>query len=213
MMSNFLFYIFFFFFVLPRFARQILKHAFMDEDDYVAPLAAKFQWTVPTTAPARPAARPPAYQVPTARNLEALKGRGGRNHKNNGVAEDDADSDQSSDQILGVPMNDAIAATAAANAANAGGGAGDKPKVRRQIPKLDEDRLLRKDIGIHALHETRRKLKFKGKGHEVADFKLLMRMYEEWAHKCFGKFKLRDFAQRTERVGESKRMRVWLLLC
>ncbi|XP_069480372.1 TIMELESS-interacting protein [Ambystoma mexicanum] len=75
--------------------------------------------------------------------------------------------------------------------------------VKRNIPKLDADRLV-SDRGLPALRTMFNDTKFKGKGHEADDLKLLMRHMEHWAHRLYPKLGFEDFINKLEALGAKK---------
>ncbi|KAL5529655.1 hypothetical protein ACEPAG_5640 [Sanghuangporus baumii] len=81
---------------------------------------------------------------------------------------------------------------------------------RRQLPKLDEERLLGKE-GFSALIQACRDFKPKGKGHELADLNRLFSLYQFWAHKLYPKTQFSDTVNRIEKLCHSKRMHSALL--
>ncbi|KAL9987389.1 hypothetical protein ACROYT_G001683 [Oculina patagonica] len=79
-----------------------------------------------------------------------------------------------------------------------------KRKVKRSPrPKLDEVRLCG-NRGIPALSHLCDDIKFKGKGHEASDLKLLVQRYEYWAHRLFPKFPFADVVDQVENLGSKK---------
>lgn len=89
-------------------------------------------------------------------------------------------------------------------------GDGDKkePTKKRRVnrsprPRLDEVRLCG-DRGIPALRHLCDGIKFKGKGHEASDLKLLMQRYEYWAHRLFPKFPFVDVVEQVENLSAKK---------
>lgn len=83
-----------------------------------------------------------------------------------------------------------------------------EPHKKRRVnrsprPKLDEVRLCG-DRGIPALRHICEDIKFKGKGHEVSDLKLLMQRYEHWAHRLFPKFPFMDVVEQVENLSAKK---------
>jgi len=90
----------------------------------------------------------------------------------------------------------------------AGDGGKNEPQKKRRVnrsprPKLDEARLC-SDRGIPALQHLCDDVKFKGKGHEASDLKLLMQRYEYWAHRLFPKFPFADVVEQVENLGHKK---------
>ncbi|XP_062998599.1 TIMELESS-interacting protein [Elgaria multicarinata webbii] len=75
--------------------------------------------------------------------------------------------------------------------------------VKRSVPKLDAQRLV-SERGLPTLRNMFDNVKFKGKGHEEADLKTLMRHMEHWAHRLFPKLKFEDFVDRVESLGNKK---------
>ncbi|XP_046507929.1 TIMELESS-interacting protein [Equus quagga] len=84
-----------------------------------------------------------------------------------------------------------------------------KRTVKRNIPKLDAQRLL-SERGLPALRHVFDKAKFKGKGHEAEDLKTLIRHMEHWAHRLFPKLQFEDFIDRVEYLGNKKEVQTCL---
>ncbi|KAJ6662862.1 hypothetical protein lerEdw1_011066 [Lerista edwardsae] len=75
--------------------------------------------------------------------------------------------------------------------------------VKRPMPKLDADRLV-SERGLPALRSMFDNVKFKGKGHEEADLKTLIKHMEHWAHRLFPKLQFEDFVDRVEQLGNKQ---------
>ncbi|XP_026860583.2 TIMELESS-interacting protein isoform X2 [Electrophorus electricus] len=75
--------------------------------------------------------------------------------------------------------------------------------VRRPQPKLDSHRLL-SERGLPALRTLFDDVKFKGKGHEAEDLKVLMQKMENWAHRLCPKLQFEDFIDKLEILGGKK---------
>ncbi|XP_006153551.1 TIMELESS-interacting protein [Tupaia chinensis] len=84
-----------------------------------------------------------------------------------------------------------------------------KRTVKRNIPKLDAQRLI-SERGLPALRHVFEKAKFKGKGHEAEDLKMLIRHMEHWAHRLFLKLQFEDFIDRVEYLGNKKEVQTCL---
>lgn len=84
-----------------------------------------------------------------------------------------------------------------------------KRTVKRNIPKLDAQRLI-SERGLPALRHVFDKAKFKGKGHEAEDLKMLIRHMEHWAHRLFPKLQFEDFIDRVEYLGNKKEVQTCL---
>ncbi|ESO87610.1 hypothetical protein LOTGIDRAFT_127617, partial [Lottia gigantea] len=78
-----------------------------------------------------------------------------------------------------------------------------KKIVRRPIPKLDAKRLTG-DRGIPILPKLFEDIKFKGKGHEMQDLKLIMDKLEHWGHRLFPKLPFDEVLERVEKLGSKK---------
>ncbi|OCT86741.1 hypothetical protein XELAEV_18020429mg [Xenopus laevis] len=81
--------------------------------------------------------------------------------------------------------------------------------VKRPQPKLDGQRLASKR-GLPALRHMFDGVKFKGKGHEAEDLKILLRQMENWAHRLFPKLQFEDFLNRLESMGNKKEVQTCL---
>ncbi|KAF3310686.1 chromosome segregation in meiosis- protein [Orbilia oligospora] len=93
-------------------------------------------------------------------------------------------------------------------AANEDLGVDEEIKIRTRKPKvkLTEDRLLGPD-GIPYLREhAAQKIKFKGKGHEIADLERLLKFYQIWADKLYPKAQFKDAIDMIEKMGSSRGM-------
>ncbi|OCT89833.1 TIMELESS-interacting protein isoform X1 [Xenopus laevis] len=81
--------------------------------------------------------------------------------------------------------------------------------VKRPQPKLDGQRLA-SQRGLPALRHMFDDVKFKGKGHETEDLKILLRQMENWAHRLFPKLQFEDFLNRLESMGNKKEVQTCL---
>ncbi|XP_069841975.1 TIMELESS-interacting protein [Dendropsophus ebraccatus] len=81
--------------------------------------------------------------------------------------------------------------------------------VKRPQPKLDAQRLT-SQRGLPALRTLFDGTKFKGKGHEAEDLKVLIRQMENWAHRLFPKLQFEDFLNRLETLGNKKEVQTCL---
>ncbi|KAM3828492.1 TIMELESS-interacting protein [Vipera latastei] len=75
--------------------------------------------------------------------------------------------------------------------------------VKRTIPKLDAQRLI-SERGLPALCNLFDNVKFKGKGHEEADLKMLIRHMEHWAHRLFPQLQFENVVDKIESLGNKK---------
>ncbi|KAK2177549.1 hypothetical protein NP493_593g01000 [Ridgeia piscesae] len=78
-----------------------------------------------------------------------------------------------------------------------------KKRVLRPQPKLDAERL-QSERGLPMLPKLFNNTKFKGKGYEAEDLKLVMGKLEHWAHRLFPKLTFDDFSARLEKLGHTK---------
>ena len=104
-----------------------------------------------------------------------------------------------------------------------------EPKPRRYIPRINDELLTDQPIqtiwgkdsenvdergkprtikvkrGLRVIPEIFQDVKFKGKGHEKEDLKILLRKYEYWAHQMYPKGCFRDVVDRVEELMTKKR--------
>lgn len=81
--------------------------------------------------------------------------------------------------------------------------------VKRPQPKLDSQRLT-SERGLPALRTLFDNVRFKGKGHEADDLRLLMQKMENWAHRLYPKLQFEDFVDKVERLGNKKEVQTCL---
>ncbi|GJN88806.1 hypothetical protein Rhopal_001777-T1 [Rhodotorula paludigena] len=72
-------------------------------------------------------------------------------------------------------------------------------KKRRVVAKMDETRLLG-PAGFPKLREDLKKVRIKGKGHEMQDLKRVLSVYQLWAHQMYPKTNFRDTLQTVEKL-------------
>ncbi|KAF7493317.1 TIMELESS-interacting protein [Sarcoptes scabiei] len=86
-----------------------------------------------------------------------------------------------------------------------------KPKsiVRNPRNILRVDHLVSRR-GIAMLPEVIGKTKFKGKGHELEDLKLLLFKTKHWAHRLFPGLMFEDFVAKTEHLGSKRTVKTFL---
>ncbi|XP_056463840.1 TIMELESS-interacting protein isoform X2 [Gadus chalcogrammus] len=75
--------------------------------------------------------------------------------------------------------------------------------VKRPQPKLDSQRLT-SERGLPALRTLFGNVRFKGKGHEAEDLRVVMQKMENWAHRLYPKLQFDDFMDKVERLGSKK---------
>ncbi|XP_068584870.1 TIMELESS-interacting protein [Cebidichthys violaceus] len=75
--------------------------------------------------------------------------------------------------------------------------------AKRPQPKLDSQRLI-SERGLPALRTLFDNVRFKGKGHEAEDLRLLMQKMENWAHRLYPKLQFEDFIDKVEKLGNKK---------
>ncbi|XP_061671682.1 TIMELESS-interacting protein [Syngnathoides biaculeatus] len=81
--------------------------------------------------------------------------------------------------------------------------------VKRPQPKLDSHRLTSKK-GLPALRALFDDVRFKGKGHEAEDVRVLMQKMENWAHRLYPKLEFEDFIDKVEKLGGKKEVQTCL---
>uniref|UniRef100_UPI003AABF0E1 TIMELESS-interacting protein-like n=1 Tax=Centroberyx gerrardi TaxID=166262 RepID=UPI003AABF0E1 len=81
--------------------------------------------------------------------------------------------------------------------------------VKRPQPKVDSQRLI-SERGLPALRTLFDNVRFKGKGHEAEDLRLLMQKMENWAHRLYPKLQFDDFIDKIEKLGAKKEVQTCL---
>ncbi|XP_064169372.1 TIMELESS-interacting protein [Anguilla rostrata] len=81
--------------------------------------------------------------------------------------------------------------------------------VKRPQPKLDSQRLV-SERGLPALRTLFDNVRFKGKGHEAEDLRVLMQKMENWAHRLYPKLQFEDFMDKLESLGNKKEVQTCL---
>ncbi|KAK2913865.1 hypothetical protein Q8A67_002264 [Cirrhinus molitorella] len=81
--------------------------------------------------------------------------------------------------------------------------------VTRPRPKLDANRLI-SEKGLPALRTLFDDVKFKGKGHEAENLKLLLQKMENWAHRLYPKMQFEEFIDKVESLGNKKEVQTCL---
>ncbi|KAM6943475.1 TIMELESS-interacting protein [Xenentodon cancila] len=81
--------------------------------------------------------------------------------------------------------------------------------VKRPQPKLDSQRLI-SERGLPALRSLFDNVRFKGKGHEAEDLRLLMQKMENWAHRLYPRLQFEDFMDKVEKLGSKKEVQTCL---
>ncbi|BGP37918.1 chromosome segregation in meiosis-related protein [Rhodotorula kratochvilovae] len=76
---------------------------------------------------------------------------------------------------------------------------GAQAKKRRVVAKMDETRLLGPN-GFPKLRDDLKKVRIKGKGHEMQDLKRVLSTYQLWAHQMYPKTNFRDTLQTVEKL-------------
>ncbi|EWC44207.1 hypothetical protein DRE_06952 [Drechslerella stenobrocha 248] len=82
-------------------------------------------------------------------------------------------------------------------------------KIRKRKPavKLTEERLLGPDGIPYLQQHAPKRIKFKGKGHEVSDLGRLLNFYQIWADNMYPKANFKDALAMIEKLGSSRGMR------
>ncbi|CAG8948376.1 unnamed protein product [Penicillium salamii] len=108
------------------------------------------------------------------------------------LSENNTNTAGTGDSALGLGLDDEVKVT----------------KKRQPVAKLDEARLLSQP-GIPKLRQSaKRKLRFKGKGHEFSDATRLLNFYQLWLDDLYPRAKFADGLSIIEKLGHSKRIQV-----
>ncbi|KAI8929349.1 replication fork protection component Swi3-domain-containing protein [Entophlyctis helioformis] len=90
-----------------------------------------------------------------------------------------------------------------------GSGTASTPRQPRIVAKLDAERLLGPS-GLPTLLQRAKKLRLKGKGHELQDLNKVLMIYKIWGLELFPKLAFPDFVERLERVCRERRVRLYM---
>ncbi|KAK6341719.1 chromosome segregation in meiosis- protein [Orbilia brochopaga] len=87
-------------------------------------------------------------------------------------------------------------------------GVDEEVKIRKRKPlvKLTEDRLLGPSGIPYLQQHAAKKIKFKGKGHEISDLGRLLNFYQIWADNMYPKANFKDVLEIIEKLGSSRAM-------
>ncbi|GAA5991144.1 hypothetical protein JCM11641_004045 [Rhodosporidiobolus odoratus] len=72
-------------------------------------------------------------------------------------------------------------------------------KKRRVVAKMDDERLL-SEVGFPKLRRELKKVKIKGKGHEMQDLRRVLTLYQLWTHEMYPRTNLKDTLQTVEKL-------------
>lgn len=85
------------------------------------------------------------------------------------------------------------------------------PKVAiRRPPTILKVEHLTSKKGIACLPDILAEAKFKGKGHELEDLRMLLSKSKHWAHRLFPKVTFEDFVERAEALGSKNSVKNYL---
>ena len=65
--------------------------------------------------------------------------------------------------------------------------------------------------GVAALPKIFAETRFKGKGHELEDLRLLLSKSKHWAHRLFPLLTFEDFVEKTEQLGSKKQLKNFMM--
>lgn len=78
--------------------------------------------------------------------------------------------------------------------------------IRKPQFRLNVERLIDRDRGVHTLEKYYQGIKYRGKGFETEDLDNVLKRMEHWAHRLYPKFNFKDFLATTEQVGKKKQL-------
>lgn len=78
--------------------------------------------------------------------------------------------------------------------------------VRKPQLRLNVERLIDTDRGIHTLEKYYKGIKYRGKGYEKEDLDNVLKRMEHWAHRLYPKYNFKDFLATTEQLGKKKQL-------
>lgn len=78
--------------------------------------------------------------------------------------------------------------------------------VRKPQLRLNVERLIDRDRGVHTLEKYYQGIKYRGKGFEKEDLDNVLKRMEHWAHRLYPKYNFKDFLATTENIGKKKQL-------
>lgn len=78
--------------------------------------------------------------------------------------------------------------------------------VRKPQLRLNVERLIDRERGVHTLETFFQDIKYRGKGFEKEDLDNVLKRMEHWAHRLYPKYNFKDFLATTEQLGKKKQL-------
>lgn len=78
--------------------------------------------------------------------------------------------------------------------------------IRKPQLRLNVERMISNDRGVHTLENYFQDVKYRGKGHEKEDLDNVLKRMEHWAHRLYPKYNFKDFLATTEQLGKKKQI-------
>lgn len=78
--------------------------------------------------------------------------------------------------------------------------------VRKPQLRLNVERLIDAERGVHTLEKYYQGIKYRGKGYEKDDLDNVLKRMEHWAHRLYPKYTFKDFLTTTEQLGKKKQL-------
>lgn len=78
--------------------------------------------------------------------------------------------------------------------------------IRKPQLRLNVERMIGAERGVHTLEKYYNDMKYRGKGHEKEDLDNVLKRMEHWAHRLYPKYTFKDFLATAEQLGKKKQL-------
>ncbi|KAG4073601.1 hypothetical protein HA402_000825 [Bradysia odoriphaga] len=78
--------------------------------------------------------------------------------------------------------------------------------IRKPQLRLNVERMIGAERGVHTLEKYFEGMKYRGKGHEKEDLDNVLKRMEHWAHRLYPKYNFKDFLATAEQLGKKKQL-------
>ncbi|XP_037052369.1 protein TIPIN homolog [Bradysia coprophila] len=78
--------------------------------------------------------------------------------------------------------------------------------IRKPQLRLNVERMIGAERGVHTLEKYFQGIKYSGKGHEKEDLDNVLKRMEHWAHRLYPKYNFKDFLATAEQLGKKKQL-------
>lgn len=78
--------------------------------------------------------------------------------------------------------------------------------IRKPQLRLNVERMIGTERGVHTLEKYFEGMKYRGKGNEKEDLDNVLKRMEHWAHRLYPKYNFKDFLATAEQLGKKKQL-------